>query len=510
MMIIVSLFLVLFVLNGFGLAREPTLLGKDVLKSPIGGGVLKPLGNAHLLQLFGSPYEKGLAHGYLLADQIIDWLYFYQIQTNMKGNTTYYERYASWLKENQHVPDDYAEEANGLFEGMKKSGRPLFIDILGRDFVLNDIYVLNTYLEGTPASGALYSWERPDPTTLSHKKPTTSSTFPACTQFVAWGDMTGDGGTLAGRNMDGEIDPWYVTVSHLIVFAHSATGRQKRFVSVMWPGHIGSLSTMNEDGLSIMLNCGSLGPGDLATNITAIEYTIRHLASTYSSKEATPSNIWASLQAFQCSTGGYSAAGSVLVFSRPSHFDGQLNPDPAFVAEIDRYGGLVRRFDSNFGPEYGNIQMVAESNHFLQYGVDFSLEDTEDFTNPKFNFGQENGFSSRWRLQAVKSGLESLNRTSLYSTTTSSAGSSNLPKNPPPLVGLGPEYGVAKILRYAAHGQTEHSIGFAPEGLRSSHASFRKGPIISLANADPYRNQGMQWDAPYLPLVEYSFDELFE
>ena len=63
-----------------------------------------------------------------------------------------------------------------------------------------------------------------------------------CTQFVFWGDDNADNNkhgnnqyapeTLSGRNMDGEIDNTYVTVSHLIVFAVSGFN-EKRYISVM-------------------------------------------------------------------------------------------------------------------------------------------------------------------------------------------------------------------------------------------------------------------------------------
>ena len=48
----------------------------------------------------------------------------------------------------------------------------------------------------------------------------------------------------------------------------------------MWPGHVGGLSLFNEDGLYMMLNCGSTGSGPeqsattATSNLTGIEYFI--------------------------------------------------------------------------------------------------------------------------------------------------------------------------------------------------------------------------------------------
>lgn len=100
------------------------------------------------------------------------------------------------------------------------------------------------------------------------------------------------------------------------------------------------------------------------------------------------------------SEGGISAAGSVIVFSAPatlpSHSDGTsaagatvANPYPGFIAEVDRYGGLMRTANADL-----HLNMLAQSNHFIEYGVD---GDDAGSMNPTTNFGQAIGFSSRFR-----------------------------------------------------------------------------------------------------------------
>lgn len=207
-------------------ARTPSPPPDGIKTSPNLCGVLKPLENAHLLQLKGKPYERGFAHGFLLAEQIIDWSYFYQFSYNMRGNITQYNEYTVWLRRNQFVPQDYREEVRGMMDGMKQSSANLFLEEMGRDFNEIDIYAINSYLEGTPGSGALqngpYTFVRRDreiPIRKQGAPQQAKTTPPACTQFVAWGHITADEDTIAGRNMDGETDPWMVTVTHLIVFA---------------------------------------------------------------------------------------------------------------------------------------------------------------------------------------------------------------------------------------------------------------------------------------------------
>ena len=86
-------------------------------------------------------------------------------------------------------------------------------------------------------------------------------------------------GKVHGRNMDGETDPKRVTVRDLIVIARDGGGPSFPFISVTWPGHIGVLSGMRKYGrYSLMLNCGSMAPGEGVTQdtkIAPVEFLLR-------------------------------------------------------------------------------------------------------------------------------------------------------------------------------------------------------------------------------------------
>jgi hypothetical protein len=456
--------------------RIPSLLPKRPIRSSNGHGRMRPLENAHLVQLDGTPYEMGFAHGYLLADQIIDWFIFYQFQYNMGSNITYFNQYRSWLQENQHVEESYREEAKGMVDGMKASGAKLYLDQFSRDFDTDDVFIINSYLEASQSKGAM----SPGPFASSH------TSAPACSQFVAWDRLTVDGETLTGRNMDGETDPEFVTVTHLIVFAVTPSMEGSlRYVSVMWPGHIGTLSAVNEDGFSAMLNCGTMGEGSIAANITAIEWTIREIVRTSLAQVTDPTAVFSKFGKYLSSEGGVSAAGSVIVFARPVIKRGSTDASdaPGFIAEVDRYGGIMRVAPSS-------IPAVYQSNHFLSYGVDASTE--TDVGNPERNFNESIGFSSRWRLQAIRSAVESINRTVAYNDCT--------------LDGLTGDRGVPRIMRASSHGATEHSIAVSPG--KPLITGGRSKPTIAVANSKPWRNAGM-WDGPYNEWIEYPFEGLF-
>ncbi len=101
---------------------------------------------------------------------------------------------------------------------------------------------------------------------------------------------------------------------------------------------------------------------------------------------------------------------------------------PGFVAELDRYNGFIRT-----ATEEQNIHMGAQSNHFIEYGVNASAE--TDVFNPTVNFNAKVGFSSYWRVQAVIAALTSINRTSVEDTEDK-------------LVGLGHKFGAGECVYF--------------------------------------------------------------
>jgi len=441
--------------------RVATPLDDKVHQSSNGYGTLKPMPNqtsGHLLRLWGTPSQRGFAHGYLLAPQIIDWLVFYLIQSNMKNDTNWYNNFSHWWMANQFVPQDFADEVAGMLEGMKQAssdfGDSMYVNELGRSFDLIDIYMINAYLEATPGNSAL----TPGPFVGAAKKP-------ACSQFVSWAKGQG---TIAGRNMDGECDPApsFVTTADFLVMAVSGVG-EKRFLSFMWPGHIGGLSLINEDGLFLMLNCGSMGAGPVVKNLTGIEIFMRSVVSSMSADEASPAGILQATNKFKSSGGGVSGAGSIIVFARPSS-----NDPPGFVLETDRFGSVARVAHAE------EPSFVVETNHFIEYGVNASTDPSSDPLSPWLNFGlpvSRPGVTSFWRLEAVLEHMRARQR-----------------------LGMALDLGaVQSVLQRASHGTTEHSVGFAPDKMTFTYGVAR--PQVTGA-----------WDAPYETWHSFAFDDMFQ
>jgi hypothetical protein len=258
--------------------------------------------------------------------------------------------------------------------------------------------------------------------------------------------------------MDGEVDLRKVTVSHFLLFAvDPAEPGLKRWVSTMWPGFVGTLSGVNEDGLYSMENAGGTGPGPVVDGLTPCTWVQRYILE-HAGAESTPESIGRAISRFQSAGGGAFGAGSIILWGVP--YRGQ--PAPAFVSEGDRFGTGVRVPDQVAPVRPFDI---LATNHYLAYGAD------PDHSG--VNFGRDVSFSSAWRYEVGKNTLEAWAR-----------------RGTP--VGISE---MRRLLQSVAHGTTEYAVIFRANQM-----------ILDVAVDDLARDL---WDAPYHRWASFGFEELF-
>jgi hypothetical protein len=165
------------------------------------------------------------------------------------------------------------------------------------------------------------------------------------------------------------------------------------------------------------------------------------------------------MKPFVSSTGGITAAGSIILWAVP--YKGQAAP--AFVYEGGRTGFTVRT-PGEVRP--ADAASILASNHHLKFG--------SDPERPDESLGSPIGFSSLWRYETVARTLEAWTRRGTPLGTVEAV----------------------RLLQQAAHGTTEYAVIFKANERRLLVA------VDDLA-AD-------LWDAPYREWTEFSFDELFE
>lgn len=420
--------------------RTPTSFPK--VEKSTKHGALHWIKGFPVLQLWGTAEERGYAHGYLVGKQIIDFFEFYIIEDSWRSAQRYQEIFVPFLQSHFNYPPQFLKECDAVIKGMKASGIKMKVESLGRNFNRTDLLAINAYIEKRAAF------------------PVSSPS--SCTQFAFWGAQTRrselKGGLIAARNMDGECDLRKVTVSHFLLFAvDPSEPGHKRWFSAMWPGFVGTISGINEEGLYSMENAGGTRSGPIISGIIPCSWIQRYILETQGSK-ITPKSILKAMQNFHCQGGGITAAGSIILWAVPY----RKQPAPAFVWEGDRFGGSMRK-PTDARPK-GTTNIMA-ANHHLVYGYDPK--------RPGLSFGKPIYFSSLWRYEVGMNIVEAWSR-------------------------AGKPLGVAetkRLLQTVSHGTTEYSVIFLANERRI------------LVAVDDLKTD--MWDAPYMKWAEFGFDELF-
>jgi hypothetical protein len=170
----------------------------------IANGEIKFMKNVTVVHLLGDEKQRGFAHGYLLAQQIVDFFRFFNLHSDIGSCSLYTSKYVPMLERSVSGPggpfffsDEMLTEIDAIIEGMKANKNvDLYFPELGRNFSRIELLAINSYVEFEYLS--------------SQGDDSDSSLRSACSQFAIWGSQTVQnsdlkGGIVGGRNMDGEI-----------------------------------------------------------------------------------------------------------------------------------------------------------------------------------------------------------------------------------------------------------------------------------------------------------------
>ncbi|TDP04135.1 C45 family autoproteolytic acyltransferase/hydolase [Flavobacterium sp. 245] len=99
-----------------------------------------------------------------------------------------------------------------------------------------------------------------------------------CSSFAAWGEKSEDGNLILGRNFDFYVNDAFAE-NKIIAFIKPEQGHN--FMMVAWPGMIGAVSGMNQQGLTVTINAAkSEIPMSAKTPISILTREILQHAST--------------------------------------------------------------------------------------------------------------------------------------------------------------------------------------------------------------------------------------
>jgi len=440
-----------------------------------------------VLSLHGDEKEKGYAHGLLMAQHILDFFRFYVLEGFIESAQNYLNIHVPIMNSNAFSYDkEFMEAIEGVYSGMLDSGINLFVTELKRKFLPVDLIAINAYIEleyvtshGVPNIPSMDQSLLSKLNKLSKQtKRRSDKPHVACTQFAVWGQFTSkncpnnqNANLISARNMDGEVDMRRVTVHSILIT--SVTPRNpshKKYISVMWPGFVGTLSAVNEDGVYAMMNYGVNQPNTTWSQGTIMSWVFRDIMLYTSANTATPKNVQDLIETRRSKTGGVCLTGCILFITR-RNYNISLSTSPAMVYEADWRSGMMRLPGQAF-PRTA-MEALGASNHNHLYGVESGDR------SATFNFGSRNGFSSEWRYQVGANLIDLWYRTSSINSYECNSQ-------------------MREILKRAAGGFTEHSIIFRP---------LNNGRIeIDIAVAEP---SFTGWDASNMQYTTFDFQELF-
>lgn len=191
-------------------------------------GTLTDIEGILVLRIWGSPFEKGYAHGYLLAEDIVT------MMENFIENGTFGMDADTW--KNQVIPaigmftieQHFEDELQGMLAGIEaRAGREVDIAPLGRTLLYVDLAAINI---------------GPDFFSVT------------CSSFSGWDSMTTDDNTITGRNFDWTEIPGVFEKQIVIAYVPEEGSEQLGFVTTNWPGMIGCFTVMNEEGVTLNIN----------------------------------------------------------------------------------------------------------------------------------------------------------------------------------------------------------------------------------------------------------------
>jgi hypothetical protein len=189
-------------------------------------GKISTIQDVRVLTLWGPPHDRGFAHGYLLADDIVNLLDGY-LRHSVKDPAAF-EKQAKMLLKMMAILPRYQQELSGMLEGIQaKLGADVPLKIMQRPLNYDDLMALICIPELARAG---------------------------CSSFAAWGPMTKTGETLAGRNLDWFAIPVLDGKEIIIVNMPDEKQNVLGWVSITWPGFIGCLTGMNSEGVSVSMH----------------------------------------------------------------------------------------------------------------------------------------------------------------------------------------------------------------------------------------------------------------
>lgn len=305
-------------------------------------GSVESIGEIEVVNLWGTWSEMGYAHGRLLGPDLMQLYEGYFLE--LAGGTGNVEMLRSVYGSYFTVPDEFRSYAAGIISGAADTVS-LYSNVYGRDLDTLDIYITSS----VPDLSAMV-----DMPGLG------------CSSVSAWGGATAGDPQLQGepavsRNLDYFVDSGetILGMSRLFVFdPHQGLS----WVSVSFPGFMGSLSGMNEEGVNATLNMGNYQ----GTSQTSPSFVPICMAITLGlSREDFDGSGSHDIQDLKSATTVWNRANSYDIhITVPTGLAAGM--DPAVIAEVNNHLGHAFR-EAFHEPSTDSCSIILTNHHRVLY-----------------------------------------------------------------------------------------------------------------------------------------------
>lgn len=292
-------------------------------------GILSEIDGLPVLRVWGTPKERGFAHGYLLADTIKTMANSFLAEGPLGGSLEHYTQEMLPKLKRMKIDPAYEAEMQGILAGIEsRLGGPAEIEFVGRPLKYEDILAIN-------CTGDLTRF--------------------ACSSFAAWDEMTKNGHTIAGRSMEWPELSSIIEKQIILVNTPSADGGAKGWVAITWPSYVGCITGMNSEGVNVATHDARGRPSSVTSGFTPSAWTFRRaveLAAADTAFEDIARVVRAEV----------SAVGENMVVSRPSakgqpaaaviEFDGDQTTGQGVTVRLPR----------------ADLHYLVCTNHFVERG----------------------------------------------------------------------------------------------------------------------------------------------
>lgn len=320
------------------------LLCAGILASVMLGynGSLESIGEIEVVNLWGTWSEMGYAHGRLLGPDLLQLYEGYFLE--LAGGTGNVDMLRSIYGSYFTVPDEFRTYAAGIIAGAADTVS-LYSSVYGRDLDTLDIYITSS----VPDLSAMV-----DMPGLG------------CSSVSAWGGATAADPLLQGepavsRNLDYFVDSGetILGMSRLFVFDPD---QGLSWVSVSFPGFMGSLSGMNEEGVNATLNMGNhQGTSQFSPSFVPICMAIT-LGLTREDFDGSGSH---DIQDLKSATTLWNRANSYDIhITVPDGLAAGM--DPAVITEVNNHAGHAFR-DASHEPSLDSCSIILTNHHRVLY-----------------------------------------------------------------------------------------------------------------------------------------------